>query len=147
MTDDRRSTWGGVLVGVGLVASIDEIVLHQLLRWHHFYDRSTPTAGLVSDGFLHAASVVAMVGGFFLLLDLRRGRTLSPGHAWAGLLLGMGAFQLWDGTLNHKLLGLHEIRYGVEILPYDLTWLAIAILLLGAGGWLLRRQKRAESRQ
>jgi uncharacterized membrane protein len=139
----RPSTWGGVLIGLGLVAAIDEIVLHQLLRWHHFYDKSTPTAGLVSDGVLHAASVVAMVAGFFVLLDLRRGRVLSSGHAWAGLLLGMGAFQLWDGTINHKLLGLHEIRYGVDVLPYDLTWQAVALVLLAGGALLLRRQARA----
>ncbi|MBA4609615.1 DUF2243 domain-containing protein [Aeromicrobium sp. Marseille-Q0843] len=136
-----RSVWGGVLIGLGLVAAIDEIVLHQLLRWHHFYDKSTTAAGLVSDGLLHAGSVVAMVAGFFVLVDQRRGRTLRPGAAWAGLLLGMGAFQLWDGLVNHKLLGLHQIRYGVEILPYAPPWRAIAVLLLAAGGLLLWRRR------
>ncbi len=41
----RRSIWSGVLAGVGLVAFIDETVFHQLLHWHHFYDKSTLAVG------------------------------------------------------------------------------------------------------
>jgi hypothetical protein len=29
------------LVGVGVMAALDELVFHQILAWHHFYDRST----------------------------------------------------------------------------------------------------------
>ena len=36
-----RNLWSGVLFGMGLAAFIDETVFHQLLRWHHFYDKST----------------------------------------------------------------------------------------------------------
>ena len=39
--------WPGILVGVGLAGTLDEVVLHQLLAWHHLYDRSNLTAGLV----------------------------------------------------------------------------------------------------
>ena len=53
--DRRRSTWVCALIGVGLMAAIDEIVFHQLLSWHHFYDRSTSEVALMSDGILHAA--------------------------------------------------------------------------------------------
>ena len=54
----RRSIWSGVLAGVGLVAFIDETVFHQLLHWHHFYDKSTVAAGagvgrLVPRGRVH----------------------------------------------------------------------------------------------
>ena len=45
-----RSVWSGVLIGVGIAAFVDETVFHQLLHWHHFYDKSTPSVGLVSDG-------------------------------------------------------------------------------------------------
>jgi uncharacterized membrane protein len=122
-----------VLLGLGAMAAIDEIVFHQLLGWHHFYDRSTSEAGLVSDGLLHAASLLALVGGFFLLLDARRRETWRAGAAVAGVLVGLGAFQLWDGTVNHKVLGVHQIRYGVELLPYDLVWNLTAAGLLAAG--------------
>ncbi len=34
-----RSMWSGALVGVGIAAFVDETVFHQLLHWHHFYDK------------------------------------------------------------------------------------------------------------
>lgn len=80
------------LIGVAVMAAVDEIVFHQLLAWHHFFDRSTPAIGLVSDGLLHTAELLALVAGFVLWADLRRRRALSPAHAWAGLLLGLGGF-------------------------------------------------------
>lgn len=51
-----RNIWSGILFGIGLVAFLDEAVFHQLLHWHHFYDRSTTEIGLVSDGLFHAFS-------------------------------------------------------------------------------------------
>src|SRR3954470_15047164 len=53
----------GVLLGLGTVAFIDETVFHQLLHWHHFYDRATPDVGLVSDGLFHAFSWFAAPRG------------------------------------------------------------------------------------
>jgi uncharacterized membrane protein len=44
------------------------------------------------------------------------------------LLLGARPFQLYDGIVQHKLLGLHQIRYHVIIWPYDLTWNIIAFI-------------------
>jgi uncharacterized membrane protein len=35
--------------------------------------------------------------------------------------------------VQHKLFGLHEIRYGVDLVPYDTTWNVVAALLLAAG--------------
>jgi uncharacterized membrane protein len=29
-------------------------------------------------------------------------------------LLGLGAFQVFDGIVDHKLLQLHQVRYGVD---------------------------------
>ena len=49
----RRNMWSGILFGVGLIAFIDETVFHQLLRWHHFYDKSTTDVGLITDGIFH----------------------------------------------------------------------------------------------
>ena len=130
----RRSVWSGVLVGVGFAAFLDETVFHQLLHWHHFYDRSTPDVGLASDGLFHAFGFVAVVTALFLLADLRRHRSLVV-RRWVGcLLLGAGGFQLYDGLVQHKVLGLHQIRYGVDLAPYDLTWnlVAVALLVVGA---------------
>jgi uncharacterized membrane protein len=123
-------------IGAGIMAAVDEIVFHQILGWHHFYDRSSPQIGLLSDGLLHTAEIVVLVAGFFAFADLRRRRALAPVSAWAGFFLGLGAFQLFDGIVDHKLLRLHQVRYGVDdLFAYDLAWNATGaiLLLIGAG--------------
>lgn len=131
-----RAYGAGLLIGIGLMAAVDEIVFHQLLGWHHFYDRGTTRLGLVSDGVLHAAELVALVAGFFLLADARRRGPSIGMFPWAGLFVGLGVFQLWDGLVNHKVLRLHQVRYDVDLLPYDLLWNGAAALLLTAGAVL-----------
>lgn len=72
---------------------------------------------MISDGLLHAAELIALVAGFFLLADLRRA----------------GGFQLFDALVDHKLLRVHQIRYGVDLLPYDIGWVVSGLVLLLAG--------------
>jgi uncharacterized membrane protein len=139
--DRRRSVLTGTMLGVAMMAAIDEIVFHQMLSWHHFYDRSTPDIGLLSDGLLQTAYLVLLVAGFFWFADLRRRGTLARRSAWGGFALGLGAFQLFDGLVDHKLLDLHEIRYGVDVLPYDLAWNGAALVLLGLGALMLWRSR------
>lgn len=134
-----RSVWAGVLIGVGIAAFVDETVFHQILHWHHFYDRATLEAGLVSDGFFHAFGWFATVIGLVVVADVRRRSELRGQALVAGILLGTGAFQLYDGTVHHKLLRLHQIRYHVDLLPYDWTWNGLAVLMLVGGGGLLWR--------
>ncbi|GHE62172.1 MULTISPECIES: DUF2243 domain-containing protein [Streptomyces] len=130
----ERSLAVCALLGAAAMAAVDEIVFHQLLHWHHFYDRSTSGVGLLSDGLLHTAELLGLVAGFFLFADLRRRRALAPAHAWAGLFLGLGGFQLFDGIVDHKLLRVHQIRYGVDVTGYDWAWngAGAALFLLGA---------------
>lgn len=142
--DARRSLWFAVPVGAGVMAGIDEIVFHQLLQWHHFFDHATPTVGIVSDGLLHAAELLAIVIGTFLLVDLAHSRRLAIHWAWAGFFFGLGGFQLFDGIVSHKILRIHQIRYGVDLFVYDLTWFLSALTLLLVGMWLYRRASRLE---
>lgn len=141
--DPRRSLLVGAVIGVGVMAAVDEIVFHQLLAWHHFYDRSTTRIGLLSDGLLHATELLLLVAGFFLLADLRRRGTLHVRRGWAGFLIGAGGFQVFDGIVNHKVLQLHQVRYEVEILPYDLAWNAAGLALLVLGAVLAMTGRRA----
>ncbi|MFC3688699.1 DUF2243 domain-containing protein [Aquipuribacter hungaricus] len=141
--DDRRAAQAAALVGVGLMAGVDEIVFHQLLGWHSFYDRSTPDVALLSDGLLHGAELVALVAGAGLLADLLRRGALRRAPALAGVLLGAGGFQLFDGVVDHKLLRVHQVRYGVDLLPYDVAWNVAALVLLAAGLAVLVRDRRA----
>ncbi|SNR86451.1 DUF2243 domain-containing protein [Blastococcus mobilis] len=139
--DRRRSVLTGIMLGVAIMAAIDEIVFHQLLRWHHFYDRSTPDISLLSDGLFQTAYLVLLVAGFFWFADLRRRGTLAPRSAWAGFVLGLGAFHLFDGIVDHKILRLHQIRYGVDLLPYDLAWNGAAVVLLLVGAFMIWRSR------
>ncbi|NQX14429.1 DUF2243 domain-containing protein [Rathayibacter sp. VKM Ac-2857] len=142
-----RNAWSGALFGLGLAAFVDETVFHQLLHWHHFFDLGTPELGLVSDGIFHAVGWFAAIGGLFLFADLRRRGALEP-LRWSGaVLLGAGAFQLYDGTVQHKLLGLHQIRYVHDLLPYDLVWNTVAAVLILAGVVLLVRARTAAARR
>jgi uncharacterized membrane protein len=135
-----------VLIGIGIAAFVDETVFHQLLHWHHFYDRSTPAVGLVSDGLFHAFGWFAMVIGLVMVIDLVRRTELSVRGLAGGILLGAGGFQLYDGTVQHKVLRLHQIRYHVDIAPYDWAWNIIALLILAVAVWLLREvfRRRAQ---
>lgn len=139
----------GVLLGIGIVGTLDEVIFHQLLQWHNFYVHATQRWRLISDGLFHIfSSALLVISAIRLWRDRHRqpipneGRTLA-----AGILLGGGGFNLYDGTIQHKLLNLHPIREGVtNILPYDLLWNGAALLIVLAG-WLIWRtiQPRAES--
>ena len=136
------------LVGVGVMAAVDELVFHQILGWHHFYDRSTSAVGLASDGFLHAGELLTLVGGFFWYADLRRRGVVDRLACWAGFFLGAGAFQLFDGLVDHKVLRVHQIRYDVPLLAYDVAWnvAAVALLLLGVLlGWRARLRQDSKT--
>ena len=140
LSETGRNRLSGFLFGLGLAAFVDEAVFHQLLHWHHFYDKSTTNWGLVSDGLFHAFSWFATIASLFLLADLRRRTVWSRARWVAGVLLGAGIFQVYDGTVQHKLLRLHQIRYDVELFPYDVAWNAAALVLLAVGVVLLRRR-------
>jgi uncharacterized membrane protein len=132
------------LIGIGLMAAVEEIVFHQLLAWHHFYDRSTSDVGLLTDGLLHAAELVAIVAGFFMWMDLRDRNLAAPQLAWGGFLVGAGGFQIFDGLVDHKVLRVHQVRYGVELFPYDLAWNAGGVVLLLIGIILIRQAPSGE---
>jgi uncharacterized membrane protein len=144
--DGGSLLWPGVLVGIGVAGTLDEVVLHQLLGWHHFYDRSTASVGLVSDGVFHLVSTAVLVVGVILLVERRHSSPDPPRRALAGVLLGAGGFNLYDGTVQHKLLGLHQVRAGVpENLPYDLAFVGLAVVAVLAGLALLRPARQLRS--
>lgn len=142
---DRRLILSGFLFGCGIAgALVDLFIFHLLLQWHHFYDLSTTRVALVADGIFHAVTWLITVWGLFLLADVRRGGRTHWGR-WAGAVLaGMGAFQLFDGVVFHKILGIHQIRYGVDLFRYDLAWIGSAMALTIAGVlilWVTRNRK------
>jgi len=127
-------------LGIGLAGTLDEVVLHQLLHWHHFYDRSTSAVGLVSDGLFHIFSTTLLLVGMYRLWRDRSDAT--PGwtrRLGAGICLGAGGFNVYDGTIQHKLFKFHQVREGVgNLVPYDGAFIGIAVALLIVGTLLLR---------
>ena len=142
-----QNAWSGILFGVGLAAFVDEAVFHQLLHWHHFYDGGTTELGLISDGLFHAVSWFATIAALFMLADLRRRGALWWLRWTGGVLLGSGAFQLYDGLVQHKVFSLHQIRYVEDLWLYDVTWNGIAIALLVAGVVLLVMTRAGRARR
>jgi uncharacterized membrane protein len=134
--------WSGFLFGLGIAAFIDETVFHQLLRWHHFYDKSTTEIGLISDGLFHAFSWFATIGGLFMFADLRRRNALWLKRWLGSVLIGTGVFQLYDGIIQHKLMRIHQIRYVEHVLVYDLVWNLLAVLLIIVGLFIVVRTRR-----
>lgn len=146
-----------VLMGVGLGAFVDGIVLHQILQWHHMVsshpDHPTSTvAGLrtntLADGLFHAAAWVAIaVAAVMILRQWRRRRTPPPERAQLGLLLvGWGGFNIVEGTVNHHLLGVHHVRDDIGgPLSWDVGFLLVSAVVLAAGSALAARSARHEA--
>lgn len=134
----------GLILGIGLAGTLDEVVLHQLLGWHSFLSGRGPAAARIGDGLFHLLSSGLLVWG---ALRLWRGPlpTRAGGRALAaGVLIGAGGFNLYDGIVQHKLLGLHPVRVGApDPLPYDLAFTGVALALLLAGLALRRGLRRA----
>ena len=140
----NRNFWSGFLFGIGLIAFLDEVLFHQLLHWHHFYDKSTTDVGLVSDGLFHALSYFATIAGLFMFADLRRRNGFWFKRWMAGMLIGIGAFQLYDGTIQHKVMRLHQIRYVDHVFVYDIIWNVIAAIILLIGIVLTVKSSKAK---
>src|SRR5690606_36179653 len=71
--NENGASWrAAALVGAGLMAGVDEIVFHQILQWHQFYDHGTPALATLTDGLLHALELMAIGAGGWWLLALAR---------------------------------------------------------------------------
>ena len=146
----RTATWAllvdGLLLGVGLMGALDTVLFHQILQWHNFYVHADEYWRIASDGLLHLATTTLLFLGALRLWDDRRLLSGAGGRTFAAaIILGMGAFQLFDGTVDHLLFRFHPPREGASPRwPYDVAWNASALLML-AVGWLLWRRARASS--
>jgi len=141
----KRNFWSGILFGIGSMAFVDEVIFHQLLQWHHFYDLATPQIGIFADGLLNSFAWFAAIGGLFMLADLRRRQAVRMRYWIASILIGAGGFQLFDGIIDHKVFRTHQVRYNVELWPYDLSWNLFGAALLIAGVFLAKSAKERRS--
>ena len=77
--------------------------------------------------------------------DVRRRTGVAWGRGVGAGVVGGGGVQLLDGVLNHKILGIHQIRYGVDLLAYDVVWIGTAVVALVVGLVVLRRARPARA--
>ena len=148
MTDraSRRSLllWGGT-VGVGLGAMIDVILFHLVLQTHHLlsglidpYAIDGLRTNVMYDGLFMAGMLALTLVGAAMLWRLANRATerLSSTYLVGSILVGAGVFNVFDGVVNHYVLGLHTVVHGTE--AWNPHWLAVSVLLLGAGVLVLR---------
>ncbi|WP_239495267.1 DUF2243 domain-containing protein [Salinicola halophilus] len=143
--DVKATLLAAILLGIGFMAAIDEIIFHQVLAWHHFVETDSSALALASDGLLHTLELIAIIAGGVMMLRLHETHRQAAGFRGAGFLLGMGGFQLFDGIVDHKILGLHQVRYVDNLLPYDLAWNGAGLLVLLIGVWLYKRAARGRA--
>lgn len=147
----RPSGAGPVLLGLGLGAFVDGIVMHQILQWHHLVSGHAPmttVAGLelntLADGFFQAAALLLVAGGVLVLLAHWRQGRLAPSWSRLGglVVVGLGLFNVADSVVNHWLLGTHHVRDDMGApLFWDIGFFVLSVAVTGIG-WLLARRSR-----
>ncbi len=159
--NDRNDASGfpicaGILFGLGLGGFFDGIVLHQILQWHHMLSTWYPIKDVASlklntlwDGVFHSSTYVFVVLGLSTLWRAAHERHLlwSNKLLIGTLLLGWGAFNVIEGTVDHELLGVHHVN---ELVPLSqriywdmgfLVWGAAMVII----GWALMRSGQRET--
>jgi uncharacterized membrane protein len=144
-------TTSAMVLGIGLGGFIDGIVLHQVLQWHEMISNKMPPVNLVAksvnmfwDGVFHAFCLVVVIIGVVFLWKLlwRRDIDRSGNLLAGGFLLGWGLFNIVEGTIDHHLLKLHNVR---EVSSHVSLWnwgfLGLSVLMMVIG-YLLVNKKR-----
>jgi len=130
---------GGIL-GFGLGALVDVLVFHMILQWHHllssvYHPLSLPGLRLnvYYDGLFSLAMMGVMaVGAGIIWRELNRSsEPFSAIRVLGSLLVGAGLFNVFDGIVDHYVLGLHDVVHGTQ--AFNPHWVGASFLLLGAG--------------
>ena len=126
------------VLGFGLGAFADGIVLHQVLQWHHLNSSyaDTERAGVLADGLFHAGAWVLVVTALVWAWRSPSGR--AGREVVGAALIGWGAFHVVDQFLFHLLLRAHHIRPGEHTQLYDWGFTGVGVVLALVGRSLVR---------
>lgn len=133
----------GMLLGCGLGAFVDGIVLHQLLQWHNLLSSVHPPVDLLSmkynmlwDGAFHVLAWLVVVLGVRQLwrAGKRSDVSWSTPTMLGASLLGWGLFNFVEGIVDHQLLGLHHVHPGTHQQAWDFAFLGLGLLQIAVGG-------------
>ena len=147
--DHERILLGGGVFGFGLGAVGDVALFHHVLQWHHLLSaRVDPSTldglrrNLLADGVFSLAMLGVMLAGTGIVWrNLNRTEATQPMVRLVGAtLVGAGAFNLFDGVVDHYILNLHDVVHGTQALnPH---WVGASLLLLGVGLLAVTRNRR-----
>lgn len=149
--DDRSLLWAGGVIGFGLGGLIDVLLFHLVLRVHHLISGIIPPTtprglqlNLLADGLFSLGMVLIASGGFVVFwrtLPLAD-RSRSAGLLAGAVVTGVGAFNLYDGTIDHYVLGLHHVtQWPPNPGVFDVLWVIGSIVLLAAGVLTIRAER------
>jgi uncharacterized membrane protein len=137
-----------VLIGGGMGAFIDGILLHQILQWHNLLSSVRPPVDLVSmkynmlyDGLFHAGAWLLTAVGVSHLLGLAQRRELVSARRFGGgAVAGWGLFNVIEGLLNHQWFGLHHVHPGRHEVAWDWGFIGASVALVVMGFGLAQRR-------
>jgi uncharacterized membrane protein len=158
----RSVLFTGVLIGIGIAGFLDETIFHQLLQWHTFYWATDQHGRILSDGLFHLFSTLLLLWGLLRVWRGRAGwRATSGSIMIAGILMGAGGFNLYDGIIQHAILHFHLVNEHVcplhithgnntlancpQDIPYEVVWDLVAFIILATGFLFWREQRRGWS--
>jgi uncharacterized membrane protein len=156
----RSVLFTGILIGIGIAGFLDETIFHQLLQWHAFYWSTDEHGRILSDGLFHIFSTLLLLWGLFRVWQgRRRWMEVSGPLIVAGILIGAGGFNFYDGIIQHAILHLHLVNEHVcnvsvthgnnslancpQDIPYEIVWDIIGFIVLATGFLFWRRNMRA----
>ncbi|AEH37795.1 DUF2243 domain-containing protein [Halopiger xanaduensis] len=149
----RRLLLAGGTIGFGFGAVLDVVIFHQILQTHHllsgFYDPYTydgVRTNVMFDGLFTAGMLAITAIGFAMLWRVVNGTDarLSTRALVGSTVLGAGAFNVFDGIVDHYVLDLHNVVHGTE--AWNPHWVVVSVLMLGLGAIILRSADGAEQR-
>lgn len=142
MRRSRLLFGGALLLGAGLGAFLDGIVLHQVLQWHAMISSVVEPADLVSskvnmfwDGVFHLYSWLATVVAIVIVVrEVPRAEPEVRERAVVGGALGgWGLFNFVEGIINHQIFGFHHVHPGTDQMAWDIGFLAFGAALIVGG--------------
>lgn len=137
---------GSGIFGFGLGALVDVVVFHFILQWHHllssFYEPGTLDGlrtNVYFDGIFSLVVIAVMLVGAGVVWRAvnRSAEPHSPVRVLGGLLVGAGLFNVFDGIVDHYVLGIHDVVHGTQ--AFNPHWVGASLLILGVGILVLTR--------
>jgi uncharacterized membrane protein len=139
----RKIRNAGLLLGIGLGAFLDGIVLHQIAHWHQMLSARVPPEtvaamqrNMAADGWFHLAAWAITLAGVLVLWSAVRGAGRLPAtRTLLGYMLaGWGAFNVVEGIVDHHILELHHVRdLPTYIAYYDWAFIVVSAALIVIG--------------